>query len=211
VTDPNNVLCFRAHFRTVWRLSQLPNSQAGGYLTPTSLSSHCVSKLLCNECESYVTTDGQSASLSWYKAPIWGLRPDLYYCLTVAGLLMCGALSDERRGLSFTTAAGPRQRSHSRVRVPWDSQPYFTVSDSRLPFSSPPTTRRVTVEVFDPASKRETPSSVMTVDLCYIASARSAQRTRLPIALLLLCACLLRPLPSNNRCLQSHYLATVVV
>jgi hypothetical protein len=27
--------------------------------------------------ESYVTTDGQSASLSWNKAPIWGLRPDL--------------------------------------------------------------------------------------------------------------------------------------
>jgi hypothetical protein len=29
----------------------------------------------------------QSASLSWNKAPIWGLRPDLYYCQTVAGLL----------------------------------------------------------------------------------------------------------------------------
>jgi hypothetical protein len=34
--------------------------------------------------ESYVTTDGKSASLSWNKAPIWGLRPDLYYCRTVA-------------------------------------------------------------------------------------------------------------------------------
>jgi hypothetical protein len=34
------------------------------------------------------------------------------------------------------------------------SRPYFTVSDLRLPFSSPPTTRRVTVEVFDPASTR---------------------------------------------------------
>jgi hypothetical protein len=43
----------------------------------------------------------QSASLSWNKAPIWGLRPDLYYCQTVAGLLMWGALSDERTGLSF--------------------------------------------------------------------------------------------------------------
>jgi hypothetical protein len=28
------------------------------------------------EPESYVTTDGQSASLSWNKSPIWGLRPD---------------------------------------------------------------------------------------------------------------------------------------
>jgi hypothetical protein len=40
-------------------------------------------------------------------------------------------------GLLFTIAAGPRQRSHSRVRVPWDSRPYFTVSASRLPLSSP--------------------------------------------------------------------------
>jgi hypothetical protein len=35
-----------------------------------------------------------------------------------------------------------------------DSWPYFSVSDSRLPFSSPPTIRRVTVEVFYPASTR---------------------------------------------------------
>jgi hypothetical protein len=68
---------------------------------------------------------------------------------------MWGALSDERTGLSFTIAAGPRQRSHFQVRVPWDSWPYFTVSVSRLTFSSPPTTRRATVEVFDPASTRD--------------------------------------------------------
>jgi hypothetical protein len=35
-------------------------------------------------------------------------------------------------GLSFTIAAGTRQRSHSQVRVPRDSWPDFTVSDSRL-------------------------------------------------------------------------------
>jgi hypothetical protein len=79
------------------------------------------------------SADGQSASLSWCQAPIWCLRPDIYYCQTVAGLLMWSALSDERAGLPFTIAAGPRQRSHSRVRVPRDSWPYFTVSDSRLP------------------------------------------------------------------------------
>jgi hypothetical protein len=48
-----------------------------------------------------VTTDGQSASLSWYKAPTWSLRPDLYFSQTVAGLLMWGAVPDERTGLSF--------------------------------------------------------------------------------------------------------------
>jgi hypothetical protein len=34
-------------------------------------------------------------------------------------------------GLSFTIAICPRQHSHSQVRVPQDSLPHFTVSDSR--------------------------------------------------------------------------------
>jgi hypothetical protein len=37
---------------------------------------------------SYVTTDSQSASLSWCQAPISGLSSDFYYCQTVACLLM---------------------------------------------------------------------------------------------------------------------------
>jgi hypothetical protein len=42
--------------------------------------------------ESYVTTDVQSASLSWNEAPIWGFRPDF---ITVRQLQACwyGALS----------------------------------------------------------------------------------------------------------------------
>jgi hypothetical protein len=36
-------------------------------------------------------------------------------------------------GLSFTIAADPRQRRHFQVRVPGDSWPYFTDSDSRVP------------------------------------------------------------------------------
>jgi hypothetical protein len=40
--------------------------------------------------ESYVTTDGQSASLSWSKAPIWGLRPDLYYVCDSYGFVDVG-------------------------------------------------------------------------------------------------------------------------
>jgi hypothetical protein len=72
---------------------------------------------------------------------------------TFAGLLVWGALSDGRTGLSFAITAGARQRSHSRVQVSWDSRPYFTVPDSRL-CSSPPTTRRATMKVFDPASTR---------------------------------------------------------
>jgi hypothetical protein len=79
-----------------------------------------------SQSQSYVTTDGQLASLSWCQAPIWG--PD-----SCGFLLMLDALSDERMGLSFTIAAVPRQRNHSRVLVPRDSWPYFTLSDSRLP------------------------------------------------------------------------------
>jgi hypothetical protein len=45
---------------------------------------------------------------------------------------MWGAVSDKRTGLSFTTAAGLREHSHSQVRVPRDSRPRFTASDSRL-------------------------------------------------------------------------------
>jgi hypothetical protein len=68
----------------------------------------------------------------------------------------CWALSLTRGRVScLQFAPGPRQRSRFRVRLPWDSWPYFTASDSRLHFSSPPATRRVTVEVFDPASTRE--------------------------------------------------------
>jgi hypothetical protein len=55
------------------------------------------------------------------SSPSWGLRPDSYCCQTFAGLWMWGAPCDERRGLSFTVAADPRQRSHSRGRIPRDS------------------------------------------------------------------------------------------
>jgi hypothetical protein len=84
-----------------------------------------------SQSQNYVTTDGYSASLSWCQAPILGLRPEFCYCKTVAGLLIWGALSDERTGLSFTVAADSRQRSHSRVRNPRDFWPYFTLSDLR--------------------------------------------------------------------------------
>jgi hypothetical protein len=38
-------------------------------------------------------------------------------------------------------AADPRKRSHSQVRVPQDSRPHFTVSDSRLPQPGGPGSR----------------------------------------------------------------------
>jgi hypothetical protein len=130
----------------------LPSPELDPSLSTTVMYSSTLILLLLSESESYITTDSQSASLSWNKAPIWGLRPDIYLSLTITALFFVGVLSDKRTGLTFVYAAGTRQRSLSWVGVPLDSYPYFTVSDLRLPFSSPPTTRRVTVEVFDPAS-----------------------------------------------------------
>jgi hypothetical protein len=72
----------------------------------TAFSSKNLTSACQIESESYISTDGQSARLSWNKEPVWGLPPDFYYYQTVAGLLMWGALSDERTGLSFTVFAG---------------------------------------------------------------------------------------------------------
>jgi hypothetical protein len=78
--------------------------------------------------------DGQSVSLSWNKAPIWGLGADFYYCQTVMGLFMWGVLSDNRTGMWFTVAGGTRQRSHSRVRVPWESHHILLSQIRDFPF-----------------------------------------------------------------------------
>jgi hypothetical protein len=137
-----------------------------------------MTRMFCfqSRSHSYATTDGQSVSLSWCQAPIWGPRPDFCYLKTVAGFLIWGALSDERTGLSFTIAAGRHQRSHSVVRVPRDSQPYLLsqIRDSsnmggQVPVFVSPTNRvaqlysqalcsifvaSYEVEVFEPASTR---------------------------------------------------------
>jgi hypothetical protein len=123
------------------------------HLWSSALSSHsCTSSDFCHS-QSHITTDGQSVSLG--VEPYLGLMTRYLLLFDSYGLVFCGAPSLTRRRVCFLYDAGPCQRSLSLVRVPWDSRPYFTASDLRLPFSSSPTTRRVTVEVFDPASTRE--------------------------------------------------------
>jgi hypothetical protein len=86
-------------------ISLQPNPSS---LTVEDLPHSCSTTYLMSECESesYIMTDGQSASPPWNKAPR-GLRPDFYYCQTIAGLLMWGAVSDERTGLPFTICCWP--------------------------------------------------------------------------------------------------------
>jgi hypothetical protein len=50
-----------------------------------------------------------------------GAQDYFFYCHAFAVLLMWSTHSDERIAVSFIISAGPRQRSHSRVRVPRDS------------------------------------------------------------------------------------------
>jgi hypothetical protein len=52
----------------------------------------CSRRCQLTQSQSHIATDGQSVRQSW---------PDIYYCLTVTVLLLWGALSDERTGLSF--------------------------------------------------------------------------------------------------------------
>jgi hypothetical protein len=80
-----------------------------------------------------------------------------------------------------------------------------------VPSSSPPTTRRATVEASEPASTGVDSSYLMVAGPRHTDSARTAQRTPIPTALLLLRACLLRPLPNNGSYLRSFYLATIIV
>jgi hypothetical protein len=51
------------------------------------------------------------------SSSIWGSESDIYYSLTVTVLFFWGDLSDERTGLSFAYAAGPRQRCRVAVRI----------------------------------------------------------------------------------------------
>jgi hypothetical protein len=91
---------------SVWRI----------FMNNLSLISDWFLLLELSESESFVKTDGQSASLSWNKALIWGLWPDFYKCLTVESLLMWGALSVERTGLLYNCCWSSPGQSFSGPR-----------------------------------------------------------------------------------------------
>jgi hypothetical protein len=138
-----------------------------------------------------------SQSVSLGVEPHLGLMTRYSLLLAVTILLLWGALSDERMSLSFVYAVGPCQRSLSWVWVPWDSRPYFTVSDLILSFTSPSTTLVLTC-LIDPRS---------------IASARNPYKTPFPIVVacgfVALGTCLFaKELISNGSCIFA-YLAVV--
>jgi hypothetical protein len=105
------------------------------------------SQIWDNKAWSWVPRDsnprGSKSKLRYYRRSIdqsilvssTHLGPKIRFLLLSdsRGFVDVGRLLWREMGLSFTIAAGPRQRSHSRYRVPQDSWPYLTVSDSRFP------------------------------------------------------------------------------
>jgi hypothetical protein len=83
--------------------------------------------------QSCITTDDQSVSLG--VEPHLGLMTRYFLLFHSYGLTFVGHPLWREDGSVFCICC------FSRVRVPWDSRPYFTVSDLRLPISSPLTTR----------------------------------------------------------------------
>jgi hypothetical protein len=95
----------------------LPTQRVGA---TSSFGSSEVLNLKKNKSEIYVTTDGQSANLSWCQAHIWGPKIIFLLLSHSCGFVDVGRPLCRENG-SFTIAAGLRQRSHSRVRVPRES------------------------------------------------------------------------------------------
>jgi hypothetical protein len=102
-----------------------------------------------SQSQSYFMTGGlQPISSSWRRAPS-DSRPEFLFSIEhLRSYSLYNILSEERMGLSLTIVSGSRQCIHSRIRVLWDSRPYLNVLDSRLPFLTPPTIRRATMEVY---------------------------------------------------------------
>jgi hypothetical protein len=138
----------------------------------------------------------QSVSLSWCQAPIWGLRPD-FYLSESCGFVDVGRSLWRKNGSAVYNScwSSPAQSFLGqspavlgtifyslRFETPptWRARPPYLYPSGTgwpgytprnwIPFSSPPTTRSDTVEVFEPAS---------TTSPRYIAPARTAQKMSL--------------------------------
>jgi hypothetical protein len=75
-----------------------------------------------SQSQSYITTDSQSASLSWFQAPIWDPRQIFlllhliifFLVFFFTDLLPWEILSDEKSDLNFSVVAGYCQRNLSQ-------------------------------------------------------------------------------------------------
>jgi hypothetical protein len=93
------------------------------------------------QSQSYFTTDSQSVSMSWCRAPLWGPWPDFTFFFCFAGKLLCSssccALSDERTSLQIVVQSVSGQSRGGLISIH-----YSLIWDYCVPFPSPLTTRR---------------------------------------------------------------------
>jgi hypothetical protein len=120
------------------------NSSSGHIAVPLDLRN---SSQFPSQSQSHIANDGQAISKSWrlrsWCRALSGAYDQIFITVWQLRSCFCAApsLTGGRGCLLYMLLA-------------WKSRPYITVSVLRLPFLSPPTTHRVTVEVFDPASTR---------------------------------------------------------
>jgi hypothetical protein len=103
------------------------------------------------QSQSHIVTDRQSVSKSWCRAPSEA-HDQIFLTVSQLRSCLCGAPSWMRGLICLLYMLLSLASAISRIQVPWDLRPYFTVSDLKIPFSLPFTTRRFTVEVFDPVA-----------------------------------------------------------
>jgi hypothetical protein len=157
-------------------------TNCNGVLTNSSLGLRCVwlgSQIYYNHPSATVFYGLKFFDYSYnveQNAKMLLLTLERLSCQIAAGLLMWGALSDERTGLSFTLLLASPAHSVSgpspvglmtilyrlRFETPptWRTRsPYFCPTGDLVippgtgfPFRRPPTTRRATAEVFEPTS-----------------------------------------------------------
>jgi hypothetical protein len=86
VRKPINSVCYTpsSEFYRIYKCLLIRCDFLGSDLRIGHFSSN-ESRLTSDQIYTSITTCGQSASLSWYQAPIWGLWPDFYYYQTIAG------------------------------------------------------------------------------------------------------------------------------
>jgi hypothetical protein len=100
---------------------------------------------------SHIATDGQSVSMSWCRAPS-GDRDQIFITVWQSRCCFCGAPSLTRGRVCLLYCPLPLQSFSGPS--PLGLATIFYCPRFETSFSSPPTTRRVTVEVFDPAFTR---------------------------------------------------------